>query len=158
MNFQDYYNGRKNCKDKNRIVYKKGIFLKSFMGGRRGGFSLYDLMCHMINTVRFLVPQLSYQRLHRAVSWMRKRPWVWGCYHGEMSFVTWPNGSWSLSYFRQGMPWARGSVNPESSKWWTKKVAGQMLRRGPIHSRDFVFVKPPRSVTWRNQYGLEGDY
>ena len=33
MNFKDDYNGRKNCKDKNRIVYyKKGIFLKSFMG------------------------------------------------------------------------------------------------------------------------------
>ena len=30
-----------------------------------------------------------------------------------------------------------------------KKVAGQMLRRGLIHSRDFVFVKPPKSVTLR---------
>lgn len=91
MNFKDDYNGRKNGKDKNRIVYEKGIFLKSFMGGGEGeggGFSLYDLMCHMINTVRFLVSQMSYQRLHRAVSWMRKRPWLRGCYHGEMSFVT----------------------------------------------------------------------
>ena len=56
------------------------------MGGD-GRFSLYDLMCHMINTVRFLASQLSYQRLHQAVSWMQKRPWVRGCCHGEMSEI-----------------------------------------------------------------------
>ena len=46
------------------------------VGGGGSGFSLYDLMCHMIDTVR-------YQRLHRAVRWMGKRPWVRGCYQGE---------------------------------------------------------------------------
>ena len=42
MNFKDDYNGCKNGKDKNRIVYKKGIFLKSFMGVRGGGGEAVD--------------------------------------------------------------------------------------------------------------------
>lgn len=157
MNFKDDYNGRKNGKDKNRIVYKKGFFLKSFMGG--GGVAV---------DFHFTTSYVTWLILY--ASWYRNclingftEPLV-GCGKGPgfevviMGRCHLSRDQMCMSYFRQGMPWARASLNPESSKWWTKKVAGQMLRRGPIHSRDFVFVKPPRSVTWRNQYGPEGDY
>lgn len=128
---------------------KKDIFLKSFMGVGAMDFH-FTTSC-----VTWLIPY--------AINGFTEPLGGWGKGPGyEVVIKGRRNLSRDQMFLEVCRITARGCPGYEDH--WTqnhqsdelKKVAGQMLRRGLIHSRDFVFGKPPRSVTWRNQYGPEG--